>query len=253
MDPLFLSVDDNYCVQPEQDCSSIHPQNQSFSTFSVGPVPCYVGITSDLLSCIASVVMVIIYTAWADIRQNVAQSIVAFIAIADFFTAAGYMTGDFNLLAFVFSGHGPDQQGCGVFITVCEIQSYIVTTATMSSYFWTIILALHFYMTIAQGRTNFSKRLMPIYHTISWGVPILIAFPLLCVRKLAYAPFVTGMWCYMEIYHNSPPFSKNDTVGSVLTQIPEVVAFLLIIIFFTLTWIRIYRQVRGVMSMFHIV
>ena len=104
-------------------------------------------------------------------------------------------------------------------------------------------------MTIVQERTNFSKKLMPVYHLIGWGVPILIAFPLLCVGKLAYAPFVTGMWCYMEIYLNSPPFSKNDTVGSVLTQLPEIAAFTVIIVFFALTWIKLYKQVRKLLIM----
>ena len=210
------SADDSYCVQPEQDCSSTHLHNQSFSTFSVGPIPCYVGIISDFLSCIASVAMVAIYIAWADIRQNVAQSIVTFIAISDFFTAAGYMTGSFNLLAFVFSEQ-LNNQGCGVFTTVCEIQSYVVTCATMSSYFWTIILALHFYMIIAHEQTKITKKLIPVCHLMGWGVPICIALPLLCVGKLIYAPFVTGMWCYMEIYSNSLPFTRKNTDLSVLT------------------------------------
>ena len=244
MESLFFSdnLEDSYCVQPEQDCSSTHPHNQSYSSFSVGPIPCYVGIVSDFLSCIASVAMVVIYITWVDVRQNTAQSIVTFIAIADFFTAAGYMTSSFNLL--VYSKQRSVDQGCEVFATLCEIQSYVVTCATMSSFFWTIILALHFFMTVTQERTDFTRKLIPVYHLIGWGVPICIAFPLLCVGKLVYAPFVTGMWCYMEIYHNSLPFTKKNTDLSVLTQLPEIIAFLLIIIFFTLTWIKIYKQVR---------
>ena len=242
MDELFETNDD-YCVQPEQDCSHIQ-SNLSYSSFSVGPVPCYVGIVSDTLSCVACVTMLAIYITWTEIRQNIAQAIVTFIAIADFLTAAGYLTSSFNLLVYVFTDRQPDRHGCDVFTTMCEIQSYVVTYGTMSSFFWTIILAFHFYMTIAQERPNFTKRLLPFYHLIAWGVPILIAFPLLCVGKLAYAPFVTGMWCYMEIYRNSPPFGKNNTVVSlVVTQLPEIVAFLLIITFFSLTWIKIYKQV----------
>ena len=152
--------------------------------------------------------MLAIYLTWVEIRQNIAQTIVTFIAIADFLTAAGYLTSSFNLLIYVFTDRPPDRQGCDMFTTMCEeVQSYVVTYATMSSFFWTIILAFHFYMTIAQERPNFTKRLLPLYHLIAWGVPVLIAFPLLCVGKLAYAPFVTGMWCYMEIYRNTPPFA----------------------------------------------
>ncbi|XP_064383924.1 G-protein coupled receptor 157-like isoform X2 [Halichondria panicea] len=245
MEELFEASNVDYCVQPEQDCSHVQ-SNNSYSSFSVGPVPCYLSIVSDTLSCIACVTMLAIYITWADIRQNIAQAIVTFIAIADFLTAAGYLTGSFNLLTHVFTDRRPDRRGCDVFTTVCEVQSYIVTYATMSSYFWTIILAFHFYMTIAQERPNFTKRLLPFYHLIAWGVPILIAFPLLCVGKLAYAPFVTGMWCYMEIYRNSPPFGDNGTAVSVVTQLPEIVAFFLIIVLFSLTWITIYKQAKVV-------
>ena len=169
MNAFFLTsnVNDDYCIQPEQDCSQLK-SNTSYSSFSIGSVPCYVGIVSDALSCVACLTMLAIYIKWTDIRQNIAQSIVTFIAITDFLTAVGYLTGSFNLLTYVFSDHQPDKHGCDVFTTVCEIQSYVVTYSTMSSYSWTIILALHFYMTIAQEKPNFTKRLLPFYHLIAW-------------------------------------------------------------------------------------
>lgn len=244
MNSLLQTDRDDYCIRPPQDCSHI-ASNLSYSTFSVGPAPCYVSIVSDVLSCIASLSMMGIYAAWADIRQNIAQSIITFIAIADFLTAGGYLAADVNLLAFVFSERNPGRQGCEIFTSTCEIQSYIITYATMSSYFWTIILALHFYVTFAQGRPTFTKKLIPLFHLIGWGIPILIVFPLLCAGKLAYAPFVTGMWCYIEIYRDSPPFSNSNMGISVITQLPEIIAFLLIIIFFILTWIKIRKQVSN--------
>ena len=241
-----LGSEEGQCSWSEVDCDvSSNNFSEPFSEFSVGPVPCYVGIGSNILSCLASVVMVSMYIAWRDIRQNGAQAIITFIAIADFLTAFGYMIVNVYLLTYAYSEHKPDRQSCNVFTTVCETQSYLVTCATMSSYFWTIILAVYFYITIVQSRPGFTKKLIPIYHMIAWGLPILIAFPLLCFGKLAYAPFVTGIWCYMEIYHNSPPFIKDDTLVSIAIQLPEIIAFLVIIILFMLTWISIKRQVSS--------
>ena len=87
---LVWEIDSGKVLRLRQDCSGTCPHNQSFSSFSVGSIPCYVGIVSDFLSCIASVAMVVIYITWVDVRQNTAQSIVTFIAIADFFTPVSF-------------------------------------------------------------------------------------------------------------------------------------------------------------------
>lgn len=57
-------------------------------------------------------------------------------------------------------------------------------------------------------------------------VPITIFF-----RKLAYAPFVSGVWCYMEIYRNMPPFAKDDIIAAIL-QLPELISFMLLVVVF---------------------
>jgi len=249
----FVNDDSDYCVQPKQDCSLIN-SNVSYVAFSVGPIPCYIGIASNILSCIASVAIICVYMAWRDIRKNTAQAIVTFISIGDLFLAAGYLAGSVNLLVFMSYENHQSQlsANCDVFTNVCDIESFVVTCAIMSSYFWTIILALHFFLTIARERPDFSKTLMPFYHVFCWGLPVIIALPLLCVGKLAYAPFVGGIWCYAKFYRNSPPFARNESLVFVATQIPEIASFLVIIVFFLLTWIKIYKQV-SVFSKFQIV
>lgn len=174
-------------------------KNSSLSDFSLGPAPCYVGIVSNTLSCAASILIISLYVAWNDLRDNGAHSIITFIAISDFSTAFGYMIGSINLLAYTYNDYlvKPNWNRFSVFKNICEIESYVVTWATMSSYLWTIILSSYFYLSIADNR-NMTKRLMPLYHVLAWGAPILVAFRLLFLRKLAYAPFVSGVWCYMH-------------------------------------------------------
>lgn len=216
------------------------------SDFSLGPVPCYVGITSNALSCVGSVLIVVLYISWKELRDNGAQSIITFIAISDFFTAFGYMMGSVNLLLYSYNDAliKPDWERCNIFKNVCEIESYVVTWATMSSYFWTITLSLYFYFSIAHNR-SMTKKLMPLYHILAWGGPILIAFSLLCVRKLYYAPFVLGVWCYMQIYHNKPPFSKIDNIAAIFTQLPELITFVLIVVVFVFTAWNFHKQTVG--------
>ena len=228
----------------EVHCPQTSHCGEGQSSFSLGRAPCYVGIAFDSLSCIATVAMVLIYIAWKDIRKRGAQSIVTFIAIADFFTAAAYLASNVNVVAHY---NETDVTKCETFRTFCETMSFIVTTATMSSYMWTMILALYFYLVIARSKMEFASKLMSIYHVVAWGIPVAIAFPLLCTGTLPYAPFVGGVWCYLDItdnFHTLPPFSQKDVLVAVVVKLPEIAAYLLILILYSITRLHIYKQVR---------
>ena len=230
---------DLYCYEKVSIC-----KNSSSSEFSLGPAPCHVGIVSNTLSCVASILIISLYITWKDLRDNGAHSIITYIAISDFFTALGYMVGsDINLLGYSYNYRldKPDWDRCSIFKNVCEIHSYIVTWATMSSYIWTIILSFYFYFSIAHNH-NLTKILMPLYHILAWGVPILVVFPLLCFKKLAYAPFVSGVWCYMEIYHNMPPFARDDYIAFTFVKMPELVSFVLILVVFIITCWKFHKR-----------
>ncbi len=192
------SYRDAVVVMAERDprCPTYKTCDGDYRSFSLGLVPCYVGFVSDSLSCVASVAMVLIYLAWKDIRKKGAQSIVTFIAIADFFTASAYLGGSVNMVTHY---NHTGRRECEVFRTVCEIESYVVTWATMSSYVWTVVLAFYFYLAIARNRARFAVRLMPLYHVLAWGAPIAIVLPLLVFEKLTYAPFVSAIWCYLDV------------------------------------------------------
>ena len=238
---MLRMVAESYFADGQEDqCPTVTKCDANFSSFSVGPIPLYIGVVSESLSCVASVIMVLIYIRWKDIRKLGAQSIVTFIAISDFFTASAYLTGSVNLLVHQ---NISSEYNCEVFQMVCEIESYIVTCATMSSYLWTLILAVYFYLAISHNSMQVATRLMPVYHVVGWGLPVLVALPLLCAGKLAYAPFVSGMWCYLENVHTMLPFSEKDTLTAVAVQVPEILFYIVILILFIATRIKIYKQV----------
>lgn len=228
-------------------CPRYRECGERLSSFTLGPVPSYIGIVSDSLSCVGSVAMVLIYLAWKDIRKRGAQSIVTFIAIADFFTALSYFSGSVNILTHY---NVTDEQKCKEFATVCEIESYILTVAGMSSYLWTIILAFYFYNITSSRRSNreAATKLMPIYHLIAWGIPVLVAFPLLCTGKLPFAPFVGGLWCYVTVhgsFQHVEPFSEKHIAVAVSVKLPEFFAFVIIVLLYSATVINIRRQVKS--------
>ena len=232
----------HYKCPKDLDCG-----DGNYSSLILGKVPCYVGIVSTSLSCVASVVMVLIYLAWKDIRKRGAQSIITFIAIADFFTAFFYLAGCVNILTHY---NETDNKKCKVYETFCDIESYIITLAGMSSFLWTMILAFYFYMTTSQrnrSNGNIALKLMPVYHLIAWGIPVLIALPLLRFEKLGYAPFVGGtVWCYIEVFDNfqkMDPFSKKNS-KVIAIKLPEILSYGLILLLYSATVVNIYKKVK---------
>ena len=227
------------CPKCSSDCE------KGYSAFSLGTAPYYIGIVSDSFSCVGTLVMILIYVVFKDIRKKGAQSIVTFIAIADFFTAAAYLAGSVNILVHY---DVTEPARCRAFETFCEVQSYLVTVATMSSYFWTLALALHLYLTVARSSSKSAAKLMPIYHVIAWGLPNVVALPLLWTDKLIYAPFVSGVWCYMYIRHD-PSLSEGKT-EEVLIQLPEVISYIAIVLFFIGTRWHIHKHVSNIHLLF---
>ncbi len=193
------------------DCSS----KGGRVSFDLGKIPSYVSISSSSLSCFGSLLILFAYFKLSDIRTG-SQKIITLLAIADLFTALGYIAGSVNFIT-----HFKDtvRTECKVFTYICEIQSFVTTWSSMASYSWTCILAFYFFMILVFHKPQLASKLLPLYNVLSWFCPLLIAFPLLVMGKLGYAPYVTSNWCYIRDTH----FYKHQ-----LLQKPDIVALLLV-------------------------
>lgn len=183
-------------------------------SFDLGRIPSYISITSSSLSCMGSVLILTAYFTLKDIHSG-AQKIITLLAIADFFTAFGYIIGSVNFLTHF--NHTAGTKGCEVFTEICEVQSFITTWSTMSSYSWTCILAFYFFLILVFNKTNLGSKLIPLYNIVAWIGPLLIVFPLLLTRNLGYAPYVTSNWCFIK----DTDFNKHR-----LLQKPKIIVFL---------------------------
>ncbi len=131
---------------------------------------------------------------WKDIRTG-SRSVVTFLAIADFFTAFGYIIGSSNFALHL--GKSPGSKTCAYFSSICTIQSFITSWSSLSSFLWTSALALYLYCTVVHSKILFARKLIPYFHVICWGAPILICLPLLIAGKLGYSPYAAVTWCYI--------------------------------------------------------
>ena len=147
--------------------------------------------------------------------RTLSSIIVMCIALADFFTASGYLVITSWLLHSGLLGrneHFDDVVGNHTSIlSVCEGQSFVTTTSSMWSFWWTTILAFHLNLSFVWQKKEFSRRLLPLYCLLGWVTPLLITIPVLATGWLGLGcGTVSVTWCfigrfrlfyYVEHYH----------------------------------------------------
>lgn len=200
-------------------------------SFDLGRVPSYISITSSSCSCLGSLLVLFAYFTLKDIRTG-AQKVITLLAVADFFTAFGYIVGSVNFLTHF---NHTSTAGCKVFTELCEVQSFITTWSTMASYCWTCFLAFYFFLILVFNRPRLAAGLLPLYNVVSWLGPLLIVLPLLLTGKLGYAPYVASNWCYIKDTDYKTKLLKKPTVIVYLFlagKFWEIISYLVVIVLY---------------------
>lgn len=188
-----------------------------------GDVPTALSLCSCIASMFGSILVVIPFLLWRDVRSGL-RRIVTYLAIADFFTAAGYTLASFNYIRYKHHIKVDEYiSACKTFSIICQIQAYISSWASLSSFWWTAILALYLYKTVTKGHMNALNKWFPLFHVLAWGSPMIVMLPLLCTGSLGYSLFSAGGWCFISNQRNTMdhPFhpSYQDYHSSLVTVI----------------------------------
>lgn len=164
----------------------------------------YITFVSSCLSMTGSALIILTYILWRDIR-SVARAIVVFLAIADFFTAAGYLFG-----VIVNYLNRRDHFDPELYKYLCESQSFITTAFPISSFLWTIHLAVYLYVAIVNANPKLAKRLVIFFHISGWGIPLLICVPALVTSHLGGSNGRTSVnWCFIYFNNTNPDDSEE--------------------------------------------
>lgn len=215
MSAIFLNRTGDFDPSDVADCPGRYtswdcPEKWRFPLFGMAPIG--VAMTSSILSVLGATLTIIPYLLWKDVRTGV-RRIITFLALSDLLTATSYLMGSINYLSYTYT-KDDDKDGiqpCQRFYTVCEIQSFLSCWFSMSSFLWTAILALYLYRKIKCNDVSRMDRWFPIMHVISWGLPIILVFPLLATGYLGYSTFAAGGWCFVKAdnYQNTHTTSNN--------------------------------------------
>ncbi len=138
-----------------------------------------------LLSIAGSLLIIITFIVWSDIRTG-ARTILVYLSVSDLLASAANLYGtirDFNSDT-----------------TDCIIQSGISTFGDISSFLWTISLAVYMYVTIVRVDKTRADRLLIPFHAISWGIPVIIIVGAVLSGGLGYdASYISVGWCWVNL------------------------------------------------------
>ena len=223
---------------PQQDnitCSEGH-----WNLF-LGSAPTYVSLVSSSISSIGAMAIILTYIMFKDLRTG-SRTIITYLSIADLFTSLGYIVGGSNYLVSM-----RETEQCYRFDTICSIQSYITTWSQLSSYVWNCALAAYLFITIVLGKNRLANRLTPSIHVIAWGLPILVALPLLCFGHLGYSPYSASNWCFIKdsSYRHGEWLTQDVILPIMIARIcPEFLTYVFIIALYAVIKYYIFKVVR---------
>lgn len=178
---------------------------------------------SAVLSLCGASVIIGTFIAWEDFR-SVSRKILVYISMADFLIAAG------NLLGF-WIHHAQFSSNNDFFNKLCEGQSFVTTTASLWSFFWTVYLAIFLYMVVVKKKRMIAEKSMTIFHFFAWGIPLALVGTALGLQKLSTRPdsIFTSGWCWVP----SNLGSSDQAVWILLLgKAWEIAAYVLIFVFY---------------------
>ena len=218
------------CPTTNNNCTGV---DTGYVSIENGPIPSYVAIVSSGFSCLGSILIVVTFFALKDMRTG-AQKIITFLALADFVSAVGYIVGSVN---FVIHYNKTEHKECQVFEDICVAQATLTGWSMLTSFLWTTILAFYFYLIIVYRRVQVAARLMPLYHIVAWGFPLLIIIPVVATSHLGYAPYAASNWYFVKNTNFRRGLKTNMTEFIVILfegKLWELLTYMIISVLFIL-------------------
>lgn len=140
---------------------------------------------SGSLSILGSSFIIVTYFLWKDLRST-SRKILGYISFADFCLAASALEGVWR----------PEMTSSDI---LCKAQSFVTTTASLWSFFWTTFLAVFLYMIVVKKKRREAEIMFKVFHVFGWGIPLVIVGIALGKHKLGNdLDIVTPGWCWIK-------------------------------------------------------
>ena len=139
--------------------------------------------TASILSVLGSCIIILTFILFKDIRTP-SRHIIVCIAISDLISSLSNCAGLFR------KGN-----------TACVIQSFVGSASILSSFLWTMFLAVFLFATVVLENPYLGKRLIfPWFHLVSWSLPLAVNIAAAVLKVLGNNEDQgTGGWCWIKL------------------------------------------------------
>ena len=138
--------------------------------------------TTCLLSIFGASLIVLTYVAFRDLRTTARQLLVN-LSVADIIVAASHFVGILAILdlyreadpcSLTVQYSGENSTDSVDSNTLCQIQGGLTMFGTISSFLWTLAVALYLFIVIVVDKPLLAKRLRIVFYPVCWGIPAVL-------------------------------------------------------------------------------
>jgi len=166
------------------------------NTSNVGITQLDIGLTC--VSCSLSIIgAILIFVAYCTCdccrRSEETQRMLLYLTVSDLFVACANLAGTVRYGLLYTTDHITFycSVGCDDF---CIVQSFITSTASMWSFFWTTIIAIHLFVALVfcrQGQHPWSIKIFT--HIVCWLIPCKYIYKIFSKKKTRFYSFLSVM------------------------------------------------------------
>ena len=185
-----------------------------------------------IMSMVGSSILLGSYFAWKDVRTT-SRKVLVWISVCDFLIALGNMCGTF------FKPTSPDYK--------CSVQSFIVSSALISSFLWSVTLAICLYMTIVKGKADLFQSFLPCLHIFNWTLGFVINIVAYVEKELGNsADQITAGWCWIKHNESDSKIPRSELLWMVLDYKGiEIIAYGSILFIFLMIKLELKKEVMN--------
>ena len=162
-------------------------------------------VVSSSLSIIGSLLIIVTFMIWSDIRKSTARKILLFLAVADLFTAATYLSAAVSHYIFVDKEKHNKISDSNIFRNnsqykhFCEGQAFVTVYFQVASFMWTSFLAIYFLVVLVFQKPNLGSKMILPFQFFAWGIPMIICVVVESLNMFGLGDSRSSVgWCFIK-------------------------------------------------------
>ena len=168
------------------------------------------GVTS-ILSIVGSLLIIFSFLLFKDTRTR-ARLILFHLSLTDLGVALANFIGDVaDFDRFYYNGTTLDTDPPSLACGFCKAQAFFALFFTISSIFWTCILAVYMYFLTVEKGAAFMRYYLTFSVILCYSVPFGVSLWLVLTGRLGYSPYNSSGWCSLTLKKVPSLMSDADT------------------------------------------